>query len=107
TRGGGEQYVQVLMPGLVDRVRRVEAELVRGLDVLDAVVERVVRQHAVAEPHDGSSMVSEGSPASRTSSAKWSCIRLRWPQRAATVRCVSQAGMACCGVTCMRPGSTS
>ena len=56
-RRGGEQHPEVLVPGLVDRVARVEPQLVRRLDVLDAVVERVVRQHDVAEPHPCSSSI--------------------------------------------------
>ena len=50
----GEQHPQVLVPGLVDRVAGVVAELVRRLDHLDRVVDRVVRQHAVAELHSSS-----------------------------------------------------
>ena len=46
-----EQQPQVLVPGLVDAVRRVEPELVRGLAHVDRVHERIIRQLDVTEPH--------------------------------------------------------
>ena len=51
--GSGEQQPHVLVPGLVRGVAAVETELVRLLDGLHRVGERVVRQHHVTEPHAG------------------------------------------------------
>ena len=56
-RCGGEQQPEVLVPGLVGGVDRVEAELVGELDRLEGLRQRVVREHHVAELHDGTSRV--------------------------------------------------
>ena len=45
-----EQAPEILVPSLVDRVAGVVAELVGDLDHLDRVRQRIVGQHAVAEP---------------------------------------------------------
>jgi hypothetical protein len=50
-RRGREQQPHVLPPRLVDRVGRVVAQLVGGLDQVDRLLERVRRQMHVAELH--------------------------------------------------------
>jgi hypothetical protein len=46
-----EQAPQILVPRLVDGIARVVAEFVGDLDHLNRVRQRVIGQHAVAEPH--------------------------------------------------------
>ena len=50
-RGRGEQDPEILVPGLVRRIAGVVPELVRLLDHLDRVGERIVKKCRVAELH--------------------------------------------------------
>ena len=96
--GRGEQQPHVLVPRLVGGVAAVEAELVRLLDGLHRVGERVVGKHHVAEPHRGSSLFVSRSVPRRTitESAQWACIQARCSHRLSTMRRVSHAGKSCC-----------
>ena len=76
-RRGREQHRPVLVPRLVDAVDRVEAQLVRDLDRLDRVLQRIVGQHAVAEAHRAVPLTHPAAPLR---------IRRRWPSGGASTR---------------------